>query len=41
MALLKEAVARGVGLGRVFDNEPGPEPLWDGPEFKEFIRPKG
>jgi tetratricopeptide (TPR) repeat protein/TolB-like protein len=39
MALLKEAVASGLSFG--FDNELGLEPLWDDPEYKEFIRPKG
>ena len=40
MALLKDAASRGY-KGNIIDNEPGLEPLWGDPEFKEFIRPKG
>lgn len=41
MALLKESMARGYGFNAWIHCDVDLEPLWDNPEFKEFIRPKG
>ncbi len=41
MALLKEAMARGYGFDAWLHCDIDLEPLWDDPEFKEFLRPKG
>ena len=41
MALLKEAMARGFVFYSALHSEIELAPLWDDPEFKEFIRPKG
>jgi tetratricopeptide (TPR) repeat protein/TolB-like protein len=41
VALLKEAVANGDSYTRILGFQRDLEPLWDDPEYKEFIRPKG
>ncbi len=41
MALLREAMARGLEFDAWIHCDIDLEPLWDDPEFREFIRPKG
>ncbi len=41
MALLKDAMARGLGFDAWIHCDTDLEPLWGDPEFKELLRPKG
>ena len=41
MALLRQAIAEGVGYGSYLHVEIDLESLWDDPDFIELLRPKG
>jgi tetratricopeptide (TPR) repeat protein len=41
MALLRQAIAEGLGYGSFLHTEIDLEPLWDYPPFEELIEPKG
>jgi len=41
MALLRESMARGLEFDAWIHSDIDLEPLWNDPEFREFIRPKG
>jgi len=40
MVYLKDAFSKGMPFQEWYHNDPIYEPLWDFPEYKEFIKPK-